>query len=237
MSEQKPLILIVEDDEDMAQLNARLARRNGLDALAAYTAAEARALARDHSPDLFVLDVTLPDGDGLSLCREFRQNSDAPVLFLTGRSETSDKIMGLSSGGDYYLTKPYDKNELIAVIQSLLRRTEQTQKKIDETSVITKGSLTLDLRERKAFVSRKDAGLTLKEFAILLMLVQNEGHELSSDVIYKQVWGADMNIDTGLIRKNISIIKKKLGEERAKDFNIFTEYGKGYTFIAESLNL
>jgi len=230
MSERKPMILIVEDDEDFAQFNARLLKRQGYDALVAYSAAGARSLFRDNPVDLFVFDIELPDGSGLALCEEFRKKTDTPVLFLTGASETSDRITGLSAGGDYYLTKPYEKDEFVAVVNSLLRRAEQVRKKIDEASVIAKGSLTLRVDERKAYVNGRDAELTPKEFAVLLMLVQNEDKELSSDAIFQNVWGGNMSIDTGLIRKNISTIKKKLDEEEADDFNIFTEYGRGYTF-------
>ena len=233
MNEETPLVLVVEDDEDMAQFNARLLKRQGYDTKVAYSAANARALFNDSLPDLFILDIGLPDGDGFSLCKELRKKTDAPVLFLSGKSETSDKITGLGTGGDYYLTKPYDKNEFIAVVQSLLRRMEQTRKKIDEASTIKRGSLTLMLSERKAYVSGRDTELTPKEFSVLLMLAQNEDRELSSEMIFHSVWGADMNIDTGLIRKNISTIKRKLGEEDAADFNIFTEYGRGYTFTTK----
>ena len=233
MNDGKPLVLIVEDDEDMALLNARLLNRRGCDTYIANTAAEALSFVSSNSPDLFVLDIEIPDGDGLSLCSELQMSSDAPVLFLTGRAETSDKIAGLSAGGDYYLTKPYDKNEFLAVIQSLLRRAKQTKEKLMEASIITKGSLSLNLDEKKAFINGHDAELTMKEFSVLLILVQNENKELSSEAIYKSAWGADMNIDTGLIRKHISMLKKKLGEEESADFNIFTEYGRGYIFTTE----
>ncbi|MDR1070314.1 MAG: response regulator, partial [Gracilibacteraceae bacterium] len=127
-----PLILIVEDDEEMARLNGRLLTRKGYEVLLAFNAAEARARVREHRPDVFVLDVRLPDGDGFALCEEFRLESDAPVLFLTGKKAPGDKVEGLGSGGDYYLIKPYDRDEFVAVVQSLLRRAEQTRQKIAE---------------------------------------------------------------------------------------------------------
>ena len=230
MNDRKPLIMIVEDEEDMAYLNEHLLKRQGYDTLIAYSASEARAFASANSPDLFVLDVGLPDGSGWDLCKELRQSSDAPVLFLTGRSETSDKIRGLGTGGDYYLTKPYDKNEFIAVVQSLLRRAYQVREKLAEASVIERGSLSLRLDDRKAFVNGHDAELTLKEFAVLLMLVQHEDCELSGEEIYRSVWGASMNKDPNAIRLTISRLKKKLDEENAVDYGIFTKYKGGYTF-------
>ena len=231
MSDRKPLVLIVEDDEDMARLNARMLKRGGYAVIAAYTAAQAQALVRENAPDLFVIDIGLPDGDGFSLCREFRRNNDAPVLFLTGRKELGDKLTGLDSGGDYYLTKPYIMDEFMAVAQSLLRRSEQTRKRIAEATVITRGALTLQLARGKAFINGRDAELTAKEFTVLLMLVQNEGKELTSRAIYESVWGTAKGIDTGTVRVHISRIKKKLGEDDT--FTISTEYGGGYTFREE----
>jgi len=232
MSDCKPLILMVEDDENMARFNARKLKRSGYDVLSVHTAAEARALARESMPDLFVIDIELPDGDGLSLCREFRQYNDAPVLFLTCRKKLEDKLTGLDSGGDYYLTKPYEMEEFVAVVQSLLRRAAQTRKKVAEATVITRGALTLNLARSRAFVNGLDAELTLKEFAILLMLVQNAGKELTGEMIYKSVFseGAAPGIDTGTVRVHISRIKKKLGDDDT--FSILTRYGGGYKFTS-----
>lgn len=230
MNEQKSLILIVEDDEDMANLNSRLLKRQGYDTVVAYTAAEARIIAGGQSPfDLVVLDINLPDGNGFDLCREFRQNTDVPVLFLTGKSETKDKIKGLNNGGDYYLTKPYDKNEFLAVVQNLLRRVRQTQKKITETSVITKGPFTLRLVESRAYVNGRDAELSQKEFAVLLMLIQNEDKEVTYEQLYENVWGMAMNNNSSALRQQISRLKKKLDEENTDDFAILNKQGKGYT--------
>ena len=230
MSEQNPTVLIVEDDSDMARLNARLLKRLGYDVYVACSSCEARTLFPEVSPDLFVLDVGLPDGSGLDLCKEFRKDSDAPLLFLTGRSGAEDKISGLDSGGDYYLTKPYDKDEFIAIVRSLLRRANQTREKIAEATAITKGSLTLKLDERKALVNGQDARLSSKEFSVLLLLVQNEDKELTYEALYETVWGTAMLNDSSALRQQISRMKKKLDEENAVDFSILNEQGKGYTF-------
>jgi DNA-binding response OmpR family regulator len=225
---------MVEDDENMALFNARKLKRNGYDAIVAHTAGQARAFIGKSTPDLFVIDVELPDGNGFSLCREFRQCNDAPVLFLTGRNKLTDKLNGLDSGGDYYLTKPYEMDEFLAVVQSLIRREAQTRKKVAEASIIKRGPLTLHLSQGKAFVNGCDAGLTQKEFAVLLLLIQNEGKKLAGEVIYESVFDgcAARNIDTGTVRVHISRLKKKLGQYA--DFSILNEYGGGYTFIAHN---
>lgn len=224
------VILTVEDDVDLSQLNARLLRRQGYEVHIAHNVAEAHALADERKFDLLILDIQLPDGDGLSLCKDLQAVSDAPVLFLTGLTETEDRIAGLQSGGDYYLTKPYEKNEFLAVVQSLLRRAVQTRDRITWASSVTRGSLTLKLSERKALVNGRDAQLTSKEFTILAMLVQNEGKELKYEELYEAVWGVSMNENPTALRKQISRIKKKLDEENAIDFAIFNEHGIGYTF-------
>ena len=231
MDERKPSIMVVEDDTVMARLNSRLLKRQGYDVYVACTAVEARALIHSVKADLFVLDVGLPDGSGLELCKEFREESDAPVLFLTGRTGAVDKIAGLDSGGDYYLTKPYDKDEFIAVVRSLLRRAKQTEARIAEATIIDKGSLVLKLDERRVYVEGMDAGLSVKEFAVLLSLVQNENKEVPYDRLYESAWGSAMNNDSTSLRQLISRMKKKLDELNAPDYSIVNEHGVGYTFF------
>ena len=226
-----PVILTVEDDVDLAQLNARLLRRQGYDVLVAYSISEARALIKDIKPDMFILDIQLPDGDGMSLCKELRMDSDAPILFLTGMTETEDKVTGLGAGGDYYITKPYDKSEFLAVVRRLILKEEQMRDRIAGSSIIEKGSLTLNIDERKAYINGEDAGLAPKEFAILALMVKNEGKELTYEYLYKNVWGVSMNNNPTALRKQVSRMKKKIDENNAKDFAIFNEHGIGYTFI------
>jgi DNA-binding response OmpR family regulator len=219
----------------MAKLNARFLKYNGFDAHIAFNANDAREFTKKYIPDLFVVDIQLPDEDGLSLCREFRKTMDAPVIFLTGRKEPGDKIAGFNAGGDYYLTKPYVMEEFIAIAQRLLLRADQTRDKIEkavrEASVIKRGALTLQITQSKALVNNRDVGLSPKEFAVLLLLVQNEGRVLSAEAIYGRVWGAAMASDTGTIRQHISRMKKKLGEGVMHDFTILNDYGGSYTFM------
>jgi DNA-binding response OmpR family regulator len=221
----------MEDDEEMAHYNARLLTRKGYELLVAHNLAEARAHVIENTPDLFIFDVELPDGSGLSLCREFRKKSNTPILFLTGRAEVTDKITGLNAGGDYYLTKPYDKSEFLAVVQSLIRRAEWTLEQINESSVISKGSLVLKVDERKAYVKSRDAGLSPREFAVLLMLVQNEEKEITYKELYEGALGMEMlNNDTSVLRMLMSRLRKKLDENNASDFSIFNNYGESYMF-------
>jgi DNA-binding response OmpR family regulator len=233
MSDRKPLILMVEDEKELARFNARFLTRKGYEVLLAFNAAEARALAHEHKPDLFVLDVILPDGNGFPLCEEFRAASDAPMLFLTGKKEPEDEMAGLTAGGDYYMRKPYEREQLLAAIQSLLRRADMTRQRVAEATLLTRGPLTLQIPQGKALVDGRDAELTPKEFAVLLLLVQNEDKELSGEAIYAHVWGTTMNDDTGAVRQHISRLKKKLGEKDTDRFSILNEPGRGYIFTTK----
>ena len=122
MNEKKSLILMVEDEEQVLNTNCRMLRRRGYDVRTAQTAAEACHQLEEQLPDLLILDIMLPDGNGLDICRRFREKTMNPVLFLTGKSNIRDRVEGLQQGGDYYLTKPYNFDEFLAVIQMLLER-------------------------------------------------------------------------------------------------------------------
>ena len=234
MSEGKHLVLLVEDDEDIAFLVERLLKRNGYETLLAFTAAKARELVGCHKPDLFVLDVELPDGDGFELCKETRRGSDAPVIFLTGRKTPRDKLEGMGIGGDYYITKPFNKDEFLGIAAILLQKAEQSREKlakaVSEAVVISRGNLTLDMPRSKAYLGGRDAELTQKEFAVLLMLVQNEDKELTGEAIYESVWNTPLSRDTGSVRVHISNLKKKLCADNTDSFDIMHEQGKGYKF-------
>ena len=155
MNEKKSLILMVEDEEQVLNTNCRMLRRRGYDVHTAQTAAEAYHQLEEQLPDLLILDIMLPDGNGLDICRRFREKAMNPVLFLTGKSDIRDRVEGLQQGGDYYLTKPYNFDEFLAVIQMLLERQKRMEEKIKEkfqsSRQITIGSLRLDLSDGHAF--------------------------------------------------------------------------------------
>jgi len=237
MSEYKHLILMVEDDEDVALLNTRLLKRSGYEVLVAYSVSEALKCLIGNKPDLFIVDVELPDGDGFDLCVEFRKISDAPVMFLTGRKLPADRLTGMSLGGDYYITKPYDRSEFLGMVKVLLAKAglsrDKFSKAVEEATVIKRGRLTLDIRCGKAFVDGCDRELTQKEFAILLLLIQNENKEMSAKHLYEKVWNTPMNDDPAALQKHILRIKKKLDADNADDFAIVTLYGRGFAFTTK----
>ncbi len=222
----KPTILIVEDEPEVLRINARMLKRRGYDVITAGTVEESYRLLSSVAPDMLILDIMLPDGSGYDICEKFRRTSDNPVMFLTGKNEISDKVEGLGRGGDYYLTKPYSFDELIAVAERLLER----HFKAIHSDFIQKGSLTLEISKNKAFVDGKDANLTVKEFALLLLLVKNENRIFSPKELYEAVWGVPSADDTRTIRFHIGNLKKKINTENADDYDIVSVYGKGYFF-------
>lgn len=230
MNKEKTIILVVEDETDVLRINARMLTRRGYTVYTAENCRQAYERMEAPTPDLLILDIMLPDGSGYDICERFRSTSDHPVIFLTGKGETCDKVEGLGHGGDYYLTKPYDPDELLAVADMLIKRHLQTKKKREQLTRIVKGSLVLDIPKFKATVNGADAELTAKEFALLLLLVQSEDKEVPPHELYEKVWGTPSGEDIRTIRFHIKNLRRKIHADDANDYDIISVYGKGYMF-------
>lgn len=227
----KPVILLVEDDEELLRLNQRKLARRGYEVCTAATATAADAAFDGRPPDLVVLDVMLPDGDGYELCVRFRSRSDAPVLFLTGKDSTESKVTGLGVGGDYYLTKPYLFEEFLAVVEMLLRRERLARERQRALTLLVKGPLTLEIPKGRALIDGRDVNLSHKEFLILLTLVQNEGKSISGEQLYEAAWEKGATDNSQALRSHVSRLRKKLDMDNTDAFDIVVTYGKGYCFI------
>ena len=204
----RKLILLVEDNAQILRGNERMLKRRGYDIVTAMTLCETKDCMSSVSPDVIVLDIMLPDGNGLDFMRELREKSNIPILLLSGLTTPEDIVRGLDDGGDDYLTKPYDFSVLLAHIEALLRRSAHIPKHL------TKGTLTMDIRANRAFLSGMDMLLTPKEFAVLLLLAENEGQIISTNYIYESVWKQDDDSNTSVVVKNVmSRLRKKLGKE------------------------
>jgi DNA-binding response OmpR family regulator len=217
------LILLVEDNENILSGNTWMFERQGYETAAALTLAEARARLRERTPDVIVLDIMLPDGSGFDLMRELRADERAgiPILLLTGLTEKDDIVRGLSSGGDDYLTKPFDFPVLLARVEALLRRSTRVPR------VLTKGSLTIDIIAMRAYIGEDDLCLTPKECALLLLLAQNERKIISAEDAYKSVWGQSLNSDRNALQTAVSKLRKKLAPA---GYTIAATRGMGYFF-------
>lgn len=222
--ENKGVILLIEDNAELNDSNSRALRLRGYDVLSALTLKDAREWLREREPDVILLDVMLPDGDGFDFCAEIRPKTSAHVLFLTAKTEHEDMVRGLKGGGDDYIVKPFHPEELLARIDAAVRR-----RKMDKTlqQIIKKGTLVLDIIATQAFIEGEDLNLQTKEFLLLLLLVQNEGNVITTEDLYSKIWGRPMAGDKTAVQKAASRLRKKLD---AAGYTVRSVYSKGYVF-------
>ncbi len=218
-------ILMIEDNLDILRANAAELRLENYRVLEADTLEAGRTVAQRELPDLILLDILLPDGNGLDYCREvFGQNAPR-ILFLSSMNTPEDVIAGLRAGGDDYMTKPYLMQELLARIEALLRR---LQMGTTEPQPLRIGSLKLNTASGRAYLGGKDLLLTPKECALLEMLLLRLGHFRASKELYQLVWGMEA-VDTRTIRQHIRRLREKLGENAP--VLIESEQGRGYRIV------
>lgn len=230
MDKNKYKILMVEDETEILNVNARMLKRRGYEVLTASTVAQAYNKLSETTPDLLMLDIMLPDGYGTDICKKFRESSDKPVVFLTGKADIKAKVEGLNIGGDYYLTKPYNFSELLAVIERLLAREQINEDKQERLIILKIGKLTVDIQNSRAFLDGANIALTAKEFAMLLLLIRNEDNELSPSEIYESVWGTSAENDIRTVRTHMVNLRKKIEADDSPDYDVVATYGKGYKF-------
>jgi DNA-binding response OmpR family regulator len=223
-------ILLVEDDSYILKTNEKLLTYEGFSVIKASTAASAIEAVSSQNPALIVLDVMLPDGNGMELCRKIRAVSSVPILFLTVKAETPDKVLGFEAGGDDYMPKPYDLDEFRARIHALLRRVRTA-----ESGTINFPPISIDLSARWVFLNGGDAGLTPKEYQMLLMLVRNAGRPIDGETLFEKLWAAPSLEDMNTVRVHISSIRKKLNMTDASKARIKNIRNSGYCFIFSSL--
>jgi DNA-binding response OmpR family regulator len=221
MENNSPLILTVEDDKNLNMINRLALESEGYRVKTAYDLKEARLILDEIVPDLILLDVKLPDGNGFDFCREIREKVKAPIIFLTSVTETEGEHAGLAAGGDEYLRKPYDIDLLRLRVKKTLRRERQV------SQIIRYGSLTLDVIANIAYLNGKDLLLSQKEFALLLLFVQNEGRMMSADYLYEKVWRQPMLEDARTVKYHISNLRKKLS---GSGYTVAALRGEGYCF-------
>ena len=218
-------ILLVEDDAELLEYNRAYLERAGYQVTAVESAAAARAVLDRETPDLLVLDILLPDGSGLELCRDFRAYHSAPILFLTCLGESEQVVQGLRSGGDDYITKPYRVEELLARIEAQLRRVVMTAR----TGILEFGPLTLDDHTRRAYLSGRDMALKPKEFLLLAALARQRERPMTAQALYAQVWGMSSNEDVRTVLVHISNLRAKLrGDSGEAAVSILHYGGSGY---------
>jgi DNA-binding response OmpR family regulator len=224
-------ILVVDDEPAVTELLAYNLRKAGYEVALAADGREALRLARQFSPDLILLDLMLPEVDGLEVCRELRKTSAVPVIMLTARGEEIDRVVGLELGADDYVCKPFSVRELQARIKAVLRRSTLDQSAAEPSTILYgRGGLRLDVESRIVTVAETTLSLTRLEFDILNLLLVNAGRVLTRERLLEQAWGYDFVGDTRAVDSAIKRLRAKLRRASAEADSIEAVRGVGYRF-------
>lgn len=215
-------VLVIEDDVNIADFVKRGLSQKGFDVEVAFTGVQGLEAAKSTSPDLVVLDLILPDMDGIDVCRELRSSGDVGIVILTARHLVGDRVLGLEAGADDYLPKPFAFEELVARIRSVLRR-----KKTLAEGVIRVGDLEVDIKRRQVRRGNRSIELTTREFELLKLLAENIDRPLRREIIIERVWGAEFEADTDPVKVYISCLRRKLNSGGEGDL-IHALRGFGY---------
>jgi len=221
--------ILVVDDEDLLVKGIRFnLRSDGYEVLSGSNGLEAITMTQTHQPDLIVLDVMMPEMDGLTACAKIREFSDVPIILLTAKADDMDKLIGFDHGADDYLTKPFNILELKARIRALLRRAGKS--KSEATSTLTIGSISLDLDARNAYRGDTLADLTAKEFDVIEFLMRNPNRVYSREALLDTIWAYEYRSDIRTVDVHIRRLREKLELNPAEPQYIMTKWGVGYYF-------
>jgi DNA-binding response OmpR family regulator len=220
-------VLVVDDEEIVRDVVVRYLKRDGYRTLEAATGEEALRILELETPSLVVLDVMLPEHDGLEICRWIRARSDLPVIMLTARGEEADRIVGLELGADDYVTKPFSPRELAVRVRNLLRRAT-TQPQLGSSTSF--GDVELDAEAREVRKHGVPVRLTLKEFDLLWFLASHPRRVFSRDQLMERVWGYTSPLDTGTVTVHVRRLREKVEEDPSHPRHLETVWGAGYRF-------
>jgi two-component system OmpR family response regulator len=204
-------ILIVEDDSNLLETIRYNLVKEGYEVSVALDGAKALDISRNEKPDLIILDIMLPIIDGFEVCRILRKEMTVPIIMLTARADETDRITGLDTGADDYMTKPFSIRELLARVRALLRRAKMTEVKVpEEQAILTIGDITIDINRHLITVKGQQLELTAKEFDLLVFLAQNESYVFSREQLLEKVWGYDFAGDTRTVDVHIRWLRQKI---------------------------
>ena len=222
--------ILVVDDEALLVKGIRFNLQNeGYEVITGSDGLEAVRQVQEQRPDLVVLDVMMPNMDGMTACAKIREFSDVPIILLTAKADDMDKLMGFDFGADDYLTKPFNILELKARIRARLRRSGRSEKKAPSHE-LTIGSITLDLDARNAYRSGVLADLTAKEFDVIEFLMRNPNRVYSREALLDTIWAYEYRSDIRTVDVHIRRLREKLEENPAEPQHILTKWGVGYYF-------
>lgn len=225
-------ILIVDDEEHIVELIKFNLENNGYKTICAYNGVDAVKFAKKENPDLVLLDVMLPQMDGYDVCREIRKNesiASTPVIMITAKGEEIDKILGLELGADDYITKPFSVRELVARVKAVLRRSKI--KDVDTT--FSFGNVHIDFQKHYVVKGEEKLELTLKEFELLQILIENKGRVMTRDFLLDKVWGYEYAGETRTVDVHIRHLRQKIEDDDKNPKYIETIRGIGYRFNSD----
>lgn len=221
-------ILIADDEPDIVAMLKDYFEMNGYEIITALNGREAIAQS-EKNPDIILLDVNMPDADGLTVCRTVREYVSCPIIFLTARIEDSDKIAGFAAGGDDYVIKPFSLNELGARVAAHIRRDRRSASGNDGVNVRFFGSLAVDYSAKTVTAGGKPLEFPKKEFEIIELLSMNAGQVFDKERIYERIWGYDAEGDSSVVAEHIRRIRTKLAA--VNESRIETVWGMGYKWV------
>jgi DNA-binding response OmpR family regulator len=220
-----PSVLLVEDEQSIAEPFANALRRSGFETTVARTAAEALELAKRIEPDVLLLDLALPDADGRDICRQLRRDSDVPIIMVTASGTLTDRVVGLELGADDYVVKPFATAEVVARIRAVLRRVRTRPIDREELRV---GDLCIDVAARRVWRSGEQLSLARKEFDLLARLAADAGRVVTRETLMSDVWDMNWFGSTKTLDVHVAWLRRKLGDDPAAPVYLHTVRGVGF---------
>ena len=231
--EIKQKILIVEDERGIANFIKAILQSSNYDTLTAASGREAFSIISSHCPDLIILDLGLPDMDGMSIIKSVREWTQTPIIVVSARMHERDKVAALDAGADDYVTKPFGSSELLARIRTAMRhtRSQSTSSSVAQNGIFTAGSLTIDYNKHQVLIDGENAHLTQNEYRLLCLLASYAGKVLTYDFILKELWGPGAKGNNQVLRVHMANIRRKIEKKPAEPQYVFTEVGVGYRMV------
>lgn len=226
----KDKILLIEDEQNISNFISAILSANGYDVLIARTGMMADSMISSHCPDIIILDLGLPDMDGMTILKKVRAWSKVPIVVVSARSHEKDKVEALDAGADDYLTKPFGTEELLARIRAAVRhtRTPVGSESVANTGIFKTGDLMIDYAKHRVYIGGQDAMLTQNEYKLVSLLGLHAGKVLTYDYLIRELWGPSAKSDNQILRVNMANIRRKIEKNPAQPVYIFTEVGVGY---------
>lgn len=224
----KQTILVIEDEKNIGNYIETIVISNGYKALKAQNGLSGLSMCTSHHPDMILLDLGLPDIDGMEVLRRIRGFSNVPVIIISARTQEKEKVEALDEGADDYITKPFGSEELLARIRTALRHSTRAEQSFTQTPVYSRDGLVIDFEKRLVTLEDEDIHLTQIEYKLVSILAKNAGKVLTYDFLLKEIWGPYADTDNQILRVNMANIRRKLEKNPAEPHYIFTEIGVGY---------